>query len=500
MQELRINLSHTGRIDSWRAIAAFLGRDERTVQRWEKERLLPVHRALGDRGPVFAYKRELLRWLHTEPASPLLKGLATGEGILRTHTSSNNAAAEMAARMSVRAEQESATLTLAGKGVHWMYWVAAGAFTILLFLADSYHARVQAAPALERNTVVSAALGSPNGREPAAPADTTSDRQLAYESYLKGRYDWNRRTGDSLERARDEFMQAILHDANDAEAYAGLAATYELMPQYSAVPVAEAFPRGLIAARKAVALGPDLAEAHRVLGFALFYWEWNVPGAFAEFHRAMELDPTDAEAHHWCATALLTLRRSSEARAEIQRARELNPGSRAILADQILINATGQPDVNSSLAQLKDMAHREPDFLSPPRYMNQLLLARGDFAGWVAQLQKTAQRSQTSSDRALARAAEQGWQKGGERGLFTALRKTQLKLFNDGDATGYDLALTCLHLGDKEAAVRYLQAAYDAHDFRLLSIVHDPADAALRGIGPYEALRHTVAIRVGDPA
>ena len=501
MYDARINLFHGGRIDSWRAIAAFLGRDERTVQRWEKERLLPVHRQAGERGNVFAYKSELLRWLHATP-------VASGGGTFSLQSSLRKTQPVRGASQPAHTaalEEALSTIKIVGRdassgGVRWTFWVIAAAFALLLFSADSYHARVEATPEPDRHgSMMTAASGSAPGTL-SQPLITNTDRQQARESYLRGRYYWNRRTGESLERARDEFTQAIVHDAGYAEAYAGLAATYELMPQYSPVPVSEAFPRGLAAARRAVVLEPTSAEAHRVLGFGLFYWEWNVRAAFADFHRAMELDPNDAEAHHWYATALLTLRRSAEARVEIERARDLNPASRAILADQILIESASGADPSESLSKLKELERAEPDFMSPPRYMDQILFARGDYAAWVVELRKTANLSRNAADLTMARAAERGWFHGGEHGLFTEVRKAQQQMFDEGLASGYDLALTCMHLGDKPAAVRFLQAAYNSHDFRLLSLVHDPADASLRGMDAYEALRHMIESRIDQPA
>ena len=517
MYEEHSTLRHEGRIDSWKAIAAFLGRDERTVQRWEKERFLPVHRASGERGTVFAYRRELLRWLHDAPASSPVHRVTVHLPRPETHLA-RRASQTLTSRDPAYSNERPPQVQAPAAGGRWLFWVAAGAFALLLFVADSYHARVQAAPSPETIPLLGASGFSASGLGASGlstaglsvsggaeavlsrrPGSAVEEREQAREFYLRGRYFWNRRTGDSLERARDEFMQAIVHDASYAEAYAGLAATYELMPQYSPTPVSEAFPRGLAAARRAVALQPSSAEAHRVLGFGLFYWEWKAPAAFAELHRAMELDPTDAEAHHWYATALLTLRRPAEARAEIQRARELNPTSRAILADGILIDSAAGANATECLKRLRELEGTEPDFLSPSRYLAEILFDRKDYGGWIAELKKTADRSQSPSDLALARAAARGWQHGGERGMFLELRKAQQGIFDEGKTSGYDLALTCLQLGDRDAAMQYLQAAYAAHDFRLLSLVRDPDGARLQGFAPYEALRQAVEGRSTQP-
>ena len=494
----RITLSTQGRIESWRGIAAFFGRDERTVQRWEKERLLPVHRADGERGSVFAYKSELLVWLHA-PAAPRsargsllqqMEGMATLEEPMSRGPDTQD---EKAKPFEPLIPQPVPT----ARG-RWFFWLAAAGFALFLLGADTVHARMETAPTpkLEPAAATVPSLLRDASGWPAVATSQTPARKEARTFYLRGRYFLSRRTSPSISKAVDSFTQAIVQDATFAPAYAGLAETYELMPEYSSMPVPEAFPRAIAAAQRAIALDPASAEAHRALAFGLFYWEWKVSDAFAEFRRASLLDPVDAETHHWYATALFTLRRSSEAKLEIERARELDPTSRAILADQILIDAQAGVDRRQCLDSLRELQQSEPDFSSPPRYISSILLETSDYPGWIAQLNRTAASSHSPSDLVLARAAERGWQRGGERALFEELRKAQGKQFMAGQTSGYDLALTCIHLGDKAAAVHYLQSAYQAHDFRLLSLLHDPPDAALRSYAPYEELRQAVEQRM----
>ena len=507
MSGARITFSTQTRIDSWRGIAEFFQRDERTVQRWERDRCLPVHRTPAEHGTVFAYRSELLLWLHTptapRPARLGLKRISpeppAGEG-----EQARNAPQIVSAQ--ARVAIQPLRSSVGDKRGRWIFWAAALALALLLLSADSYHARLEAASRSESDS------GQPDRRLAAAstsmrlaaaqPGGVSMERDSyrARESYLRGQFYWNRRTGASLAKALDSFTEAIVYDPIYAQAYAGLAATYELMPQYSAMPGAEAYPRAIAAARRAVALDPSSAEAHRVLAFALFYWDWNLSASLAEFHRAIELDPADAEAHHWYATALLTLRRSAEAKDEIHRARELNPGSRSILADEILIDSNAGTDPAVCLDRLRELQRAEPDFASPPRYIGEILLGNNDLGGWVKELKRTAASTRSPADFALARAAERGWKTGGERALFSELRGAEERRFKAGQTTGYDLALICFHLGDRPAAVHYLQAAFQAHDFRLVSLLKDPPGAALRGYAPYEDLRQQIESRMNSPA
>jgi tetratricopeptide (TPR) repeat protein len=103
-------------------------------------------------------------------------------------------------------------------------------------------------------------------------AVSDSEKSQARDLYLKGRYEWNQRTPDSLNRALGYFTQAILHDPGYAQAYVGMADTYDLLREYSTMPDSEAYARALAAASKAVELDDSLAEAHRALAFAE-WWE-----------------------------------------------------------------------------------------------------------------------------------------------------------------------------------------------------------------------------------
>jgi tetratricopeptide (TPR) repeat protein len=310
----------------------------------------------------------------------------------------------------------------------------------------------------------------------------------AQEFYLKGRYYWNRRTGDSLNQAVDAYIQAIVHDSEYAEAYAGLADTYDLMPEYTPMPASVAYPRAIAAATKAVALDDSLPEAHRALAFGLFYWNWEIPRALAEFRRAIQLDPSDIEAHHWYSTSLSILGRFDESLAEIEKARKLSPASRSILADRALI-AYAAGDRKNSIDALKEIEHAEPDFLSPPRYLASMLFQQKDYPGFISQTRRAALISNDAQEEAVAEAAGRGWKKEGERGMLEEMERTQQKFFEDGKSSGFALAYTCTFLHRKKDAVRYLQAAFAARDLYMLTIVRDPIEPALNGEPDFEQLK-----------
>jgi TolB-like protein/DNA-binding winged helix-turn-helix (wHTH) protein/Tfp pilus assembly protein PilF len=146
----------------------------------------------------------------------------------------------------------------------------------------------------------------------------------AYEAYLKGRYYWNKRTGESMQKAEQYFEQAIESDPTYAAAYSGLADCNSGLTWHGFKSPAEALPKAYAAARKAIELDPESAEAHASLGLAMTHsWDWT--GAEAEFRRALELDPQYANAHHWYGDYLSIRGRHGEALAEGKDALELDP-------------------------------------------------------------------------------------------------------------------------------------------------------------------------------
>ena len=174
-----------------------------------------------------------------------------------------------------------------------------------------------------------------NPQEQAALKNVKAVDPQAYESYLKGRYFWNKRTADGLKVARAYFDQAIEEDPKYAEAYSGLADTYALLGdwQYAVMTPKEALPKAKAAAIKALELDDSLGEAHNSLAFCLDGFDWDLDAGGKEFRRAISLSPGYATAHHWYAWHLSLLGQYDEAIAEMKKAENLDPLSLIINAD-----------------------------------------------------------------------------------------------------------------------------------------------------------------------
>jgi tetratricopeptide (TPR) repeat protein len=300
-------------------------------------------------------------------------------------------------------------------------------------------------------------------------ASTPSHDPEAEQLYLKGRYYWNRRTPDDLNKALDYFMQAVVHDPNYARAYVGLADCYNLMREFTLMPSSEAYPRALAAAKKAVELDDQSSEAHASLAFVSFFGMWDVATGEREFRRAIDLNPNNGTAHHWYANALLAQHRLPEALTEIDRAQALDPASTSILADKgNILFIAGKKD--EALNLLKQMESREPAFRSPHGYLKGGYLGMQDYPDYLAEWRKEAQLMHDDNDLTIASAAEKGFAAGGSRGLFEATLKVQKKLYAQHSLPAMTLAQTYALLGNRAEALRYLKIAYDERDGALLFV------------------------------
>jgi tetratricopeptide (TPR) repeat protein len=444
MEQNLIPPNFEGRIDSWKNIAAFLGRDERTVQRWEKERGIPVHRVPGKRGAVFAYPAELLAWLHRSGSD------LDGTGVLLAPASQQSAETPVDAAVPHREASRSWGYAMAG---------IVGTLLIIALGAFGWHRA-------HRPTALSLAQTS------VAPAPYHPS-QRARELYLDGSFYWNRRDRASLDKALVSFQQAAQLDPDYGDAYVGIAETYELMPEFGNTRTKVAYPLALSAAQRAVELAPNSADAHRVLAFVQFYWAWHADLAFAEFRRSIELDPLNPETHHWYANALFTLRQIGPAEAEIRQARDLDPKSRSILADSLLIGCNDPARHSISLSRLVEFEAAEPDFVSGPRYLADAYIRDHDYSGYLRETARIAAITHSPDDIAVAKVVAKGWRTGGERGMWAALRNLEQFDFQEGRTSGFALGITCARLGDTANGAKFLKMAYDSRDFLLLTLLND---------------------------
>ena len=447
------------RLDSWKEIAAFFDRDERTVKRWEKERGLPIYRVPGNaRGSVFAYAEELAEWLKAPNVALEAAESAAVESISPEEDGKREVAGKVLPiklQVDVAASSPAPALHLvrAPANLAWarrFLWLVPVALVAGSFLVLSFS---------HREPRFKNAL--------AAPQPPNAEAQ---DLYLKGRYYFEKRTPADLNTAVDFFMQAIVHDPGYAAPYVGMADSYNLLREYSAMPPQEAFPRAQAAASKAVELDPNSAEAHTSLAFASFWGFFDAAAADREFKRAIELDPNLPRAHHWYATFLIDIGRNQEALAEIERARQLDPSSTPILADRafILAEAGKKEEAKKLLMQL---TASQPDFVPPHRYLAQTIyFKQGDYAGYfeemgtVARLRKDARAEKEIADEKNAYASR------GVHGLLEERLMTAQGLFDHGSGSPFELAQAYAALGRSKEALKYLEIAYERRDLLMTTL------------------------------
>ncbi len=301
----------------------------------------------------------------------------------------------------------------------------------------------------------------------------------AEDFYLKGRFYWNKRTPESLNQALDAFTQAIARDPNYSDAYVGLADCYNLLREFSAMPENEAYFKAFAAAKKAVELDPQSADAHASLAFVTFWGMWDAREAEKEFRRAIELDASDAKAHHWFATFLHGLGRDEEALTEIEIARKLDPHSSSILADKgELLRGAGRYD--EALQILTQLEEAEPDFISPHRYLQSAYFDTGDYPHYIAELRKAALLTHDAAKISEADAAAKGFAAGGERGLDEAQLSERIKLYAQRNVSSYYIAQSDARLGNTGEALNYLTICVQSHDGLALNVRQDQSFASLR--------------------
>ena len=289
--------------------------------------------------------------------------------------------------------------------------------------------------------------------------DKSVDPQ-AYEAYLKGRFFWNKRTGDDLQKAAAYFRQAIERDASYAQAYSGLADTYSLLGdwQYGVLAPREALPKAKAAATRALQLDSTLGEAHTSLAFCLEGFDWDLKSADREFRRGIELNPGYATAHHWYAWHLSLLGRNTDAIAEMKRAQQLDPLSLIINADlaELLLIAHL---TDESIQQSRKTIEMDVNF---PLAHNQLGVAylqshRNDEA--ISELQKAVQLSagNPTCTANLARV----FAVSGRRNEAVQLLSDLKTRSSASSSNASEIAVVYAALGDNDQAMTWLGKSYD---------------------------------------
>jgi serine/threonine-protein kinase len=293
----------------------------------------------------------------------------------------------------------------------------------------------------------------------------------AYQLYLKGRYHVLKLTRSEVQTGVSYFQKAIGVDPSYTLAYVGLADAYRVLALAGEMPSTEELPKAKAAAEKAVALDENLAEAHAVLGFIIFWYDWDWKAAEDQFIRALELDPNSAETHEAYAHLLSYTGRHAEGLAEIKRARELDPLNMRTnaLEGAMLINA-GQAD--NALVRLREALELESDSWFVQEYAASAHIEKGMFAEAVTEARKARDLSEYSTRPTAFLAYSLA--KSGRRAEARAELEGLLKLSTQRYVSPYNIAMIYNGLGARDKMLAWLERGYQQRDPRMVFLKVEP--------------------------
>jgi len=524
-----------GRLDSWKEIAAHLRREVRTVQRWEKFARLPVHRLQIDKqSAVYAYESELDAWykerqpvprtaerirsvvvlplesLSDDPeqdyfADGMTEALITGLAkisalrvISRTtamrYKGTRKSLPDIARELKVEAVVEGSVLRVGKRARISTRLVRATSDTQIW--AQSYDSDLRDLLTLQ-GEVVQAIAGEIRVRV------TRTERQRlrqarevdpeAHEAYLLGRFFWNKGTPESLNKGLEYFQRAVGIDPSYGLAYAGMADSYVLLGSMvlEVTSPGEAMPKARAAAQQALGIDESLGSAHATLAYISASYDYDWKAAESEFGRALELDPGYATAHHWYSLVLARQGRLNEAKSEMEIARRLDPLSLVINSEMAWLFYVGG-DCEGAIEQACIALDLDPKYPGAHLYLVLIYMRKGMLAEALTHAEHAAS-SWGQSAPSLALVA----------GCCAALgRTTEAKHIIDElqelskrrYVSPFAFAWVCLHMGEKERALRYLEQAYVQRSSYLVLLKVEPLFDSIRSDPRFRDLQGRVGL------
>jgi tetratricopeptide (TPR) repeat protein len=387
------------RLDSWKEIAAYLSRSERTVRRWEDKEELPVHRLQHDkRGSVYAYTRELDAW-----------------------------------RVSRRVVVEATADEPPSGRIRPVWWVAGALAIIVAAIIVGMRVRATNVEFAERGT--------------------TNDE--AWQLYQRARF------GDNAGRVQIEtgiryYRQATELDPKFARAWGGLATGHMALTFFGERPPSDTMNEARRYAEEARRLDPSMSSGWRVLAMVHHMLDWNHQQSEREFRRAIELNPRDAVALSWYGDFLTDMRRFDEARVSYKRSLDVTPRwlEPAIFSSNIH-TYMGQPAL--AILEQRRTLETEPNYGLGVHYLGRSYLASGDFPMAIAYLRKSNELMGsvpfTLGDLGYALAV------GGQRDEAVRLRDELIGRRTKGYYPAFPIAQIEMGLGHTDAALTWLESA-----------------------------------------
>jgi TolB-like protein/DNA-binding winged helix-turn-helix (wHTH) protein len=349
-------------------------------------------------------------------------------------------------------------------------------WTQIFTMQDSISARVVRALTLQLT-----------GRERERLTKRDTENLDAYRAYMLGRYQWNRRNAEGIQKARDYFERAITLDPGYMLAYSGLADSYAMFPAMVGGAPKDLFERARAAALRAVQIDDTAAEPHASLGFIFVHYDFDWRGAEREFTRAFDLNPHYATAHHWYGASYLSLvGRHAEAIAEAKRAQELDPLS------LVINNDVGRAyyyahQYDHAIEQYRRTLEIDRSFLFAHVFLARAFVQKGLYEEALAELREGS--GATVEPRATLAYT---YARSGQRTQATRVLHDLLDLAQHEYVPRYHIAVVYAGLDDRNQALTWLEQAYEERDQWVCQLKVEPMFDGLRGERRFQELLNRI--------
>ncbi len=314
---------------------------------------------------------------------------------------------------------------------------------------------------------------------------------VAHDAYLKGRFCWNRRTGDALRQGIEHFNRAFEQDPTYAMGYVGLADSYLMLERYSVQPPKEVMPKAKAAAMRALEIDERIGEAHASLAMVRYYFDWDWPAAEESFRRSIELKPGYATAHHWFAWYLAGMGRDDEAIARFAQALELDPLS-LIIQTNIGTHNYFARRLDRAIEQLRKTIELDRNFVVAHQWLGRALELQGLYEEAISHLRTALALSPEDNESAASLAHAYGL-----AGRHAEAREILAQLENRKETSyvpPYWIAVVCLGLGLHDETLHHLERAYEDRFDWLTDLGVEPMFDPLRPDPRFQDLLHRIGL------
>lgn len=333
-----------------------------------------------------------------------------------------------------------------------------------------------------------------SGEEKMRLAKSETDTPEAFQLYLKGRYQWNKRTGESFRKAVDFFNQAIEKDPTYALPYVGLANCYLSVNYTYVITREERVAMVKAAANKALEIDPKLGgEVHAVLAINSHFNEWDWANAEREYKLAVALSPNYATAHHWYAEFLATEGRFDESFAEYQKALELDPLSLAVKTD-LGLNYYYARQFDSAAEYLKKLKESDPNYMRTYAFLATVYKKKEMFEEAIAEDDRAYTLNGSDLQMLSARKTEleNALKTSGAKGYW---RKTlELLPASSGESNPVTMAKIYSELGERDKAFELLEKGYNERSGLLVWLKVSPEFDGIRSDSRFTDLMRRVGL------